>query len=101
VKKAVLCLFVVIALLSAPIAHAAGLLCADGDCAKMTKHENGKASKAETKGDDHCCTHNLSHTPTAEAKAFTASVIAIPAIGEDEKTTTFIAGPPLKPPSQV
>ena len=90
-----------IALLSAPIAHAAGLLCASDDCAKMTKHENGKDSKAETKGDDHCCTHNLSHNPNTEAKAFSASIIATPAIGDDEKTATFIAGPPLKPPSQV
>lgn len=106
-KNAVTCLFLVLSLLFAPIAHASGMNCEVDNCqmseqtneqAKSEKQQdNNKMAKA---GHDCCCPHVSVIPDLAVAKPLaTSSQTAF--VYEQDATTSVVVGPLLKPPSRA
>lgn len=104
--KILACLFIIISLLIAPIAHASGVNY-EGDGCQMT--EQYKKHNQNEKQDDgkmastshHCCCPHISSIPKVDiSKPILVSSRAVFAL-EHDAMTSVVVGSPLKPPSHV
>ncbi len=103
-RKALLSFFIVLSLLVAPAAHAFGIGGEGDSChsvengKKLEKSEKKQDSKSEKKG--HCCSHthaNLSLVIVKTDSGNTKTSFSL----DEERITSLLSGPPLKPPSHA
>jgi len=109
-SKFVITLLVAISLLIAPIAHAAGLDCAGGNCqASEQSEQSSKISKTDTQddgkmsADNHhcCCVHASARLDTSShqnPQPVSSNAVFIYKVN---LTASVVVGPPLKPPSHA
>lgn len=101
-KRALVCLFVMLSLLVGPLAHAAGLDCPDTGCAtsSISKEKKHDSSKVAETGHHCCCAPMLDRMGFRQAEPFTfvSTVFAIP---EMEHLASITVGPLLEPPSHA
>ena len=108
-KKVILSFFIAFSLLVAPIAHAAGLDCAGGNCqASEQSEQSSKISKIDTQDDGkmsadnhHCCCPHASAMPNLTVAAPMTVSSRTVFVLEQDATTSVVVGPPLKPPSHA
>lgn len=100
-------LFIILSLVVTPVAHAAGMDCADHDgsisAKTLEKVESSKPDAAKlAKAMHHCCCNPvfsqiLLNAPLSLAIATSSTLIT----SKDSALTSVIVGPPLEPPSHA
>lgn len=106
-KNALLSLFVALAVLVSPIAHANDMTCESGDCQMLDGSK--KVAKADSKQDGektekaahHCCAH---HSAKVDVQQETSKELARSKTTfspQNESVESLVLGPPLKPPSHA
>jgi hypothetical protein len=103
-KNLIVILVVVFALLSAPLAQAAGISCQENcQVSEQTTHsesekqDSGKLDKAA----HHCCCAHAAFKEDRieEGRIYKISTVFVTT--EDHDTKSIVLGPPLKPPSHA
>lgn len=104
--KILACLFIILSLLVAPIAHASGVNCEGDDCQMIEQskdyHQNEKQDDGKlANAGHHCCCPHISsiHNLTVSEPVFVSSRTVF--VLQQDTTTSVVVGPPLKPPSHV
>lgn len=108
-KQTVICLIMALALLVAPIAHAAGVLCPDDgiqkiELSKLQKvSEDGKQTNKATQQCAHCvcCSHSIADRAAAKITGPSREESKLAFSTDADKLTSLSVGPPLEPPSHA
>ena len=95
-KHIVVCLFISLSLMLAPLAQAAGLSCTDADC---THEQLAKKQDSKAEAGQHCCCHHqvapaVTGSVTIRSLEYIASYIS-----HDDALASITVGPLLEPPS--
>ncbi len=106
-KQTIICLFMALSLLAAPIAHAAGLVCADEagktvELSNVKKAVSGesKQSKEVAQQCAHCagCSHSIADRTAAKIAEPIRESSTLVIATEVDKLTSLSVGPPSEPP---
>lgn len=106
-KKVVISLFLSLALLAAPVVHAAGLECESGSCPtfdtdqKVEKIDKVQSKSKIDKSAHHCCSHASAKLEINTSKLMTNDAAQLVFDFDDIHIASVVVGPPLKPPSHA
>lgn len=100
-KRIAVCLLMVVSLMLAPVAHAAGFICPDTVCS-VADQSSKKSDEGKVAGvGHHCCCHHFADRVPHKVSGTLSDTSTAFAATEQTHVVSITIGPLLEPPSRA